>query len=169
MLQIHICRVRPCQGPTEWPCGKASMKQQVRHMAASSHFYLKATLGSVELTDVKPSFVQWASTQRHSWVKARKQPAVALWGWMGEVCYCEWKRESAAIPRKDRPTPFSIWKFGNYDSFQTYPWNAQSLTKVYLIRRLALNAQYLDFLPPMGDSLLLTEHLASFIHGKYRA
>lgn len=85
------------------------------------------------------------------------------------MCYCEGKRESAETLRKDRPMPFSIWKFGNWDSFQTYSWNAQSLTKVYLICWLASNAQYLEFLPPTGDSLLLTEHLASFIRGKPRA
>lgn len=70
--------------------------------------------------------------------------------------------------RKEQPKQFSIWELGNWDSFQTYSWNVQSLTQCYLISQLALHTQYLEFLPPIWDPLLLTESLANFVCGKLK-
>lgn len=128
---------------------------------------LEQLFDAPDLITVKPfSFVQWTSTQRHDWGKARRE--AFIWDVRGDRRMVLLGRKTwvSKNPGRSMPKHFITWKSGNWDSFQTCSWNVQSLTKVYLISQLALNALYLDFLLPIWDPLLLTESLDNCICGK---
>lgn len=143
----HERRLRRCQGPLSpvpWWCWQDVASEW---QGGSSHFYLGAALWCPDLITVKPfSFVQWTSTQRHDWVKARRG---YIWDVRGDRRKVLLGRKMwvSKNPGRSMPKHFITWEFGNWDSFQTSSWNVQSLTKVYLISQLALNALYLSGFP----------------------